>query len=193
VAGITSVGVEAVYVPNQGDWTQDMVVRLKKSLTYPAAITLLDMAAAKPNKEIKFPEIGARSGLSDKQVAAELGAMSKLSRKLFDGQKIWPIRWWQDASDNITRYVMHPRMAGVVAGSLSSPAEIEKAPGNQSGAFFVTLIDLLQVVSTLRETKRPDRGSPARSGILEGRPSYVRDRLHRGWPRWRRHAETRIG
>jgi hypothetical protein len=111
VAGITSVGVEAVYVPNQGDWTQDMVVRLKKSLTYPAAITLLDMAAAKPNKEIKFPEIGARSGLSDKQVAAELGAMSKLSRKLFDGQKIWPIRWWQDASDNITRYVMHPRIA----------------------------------------------------------------------------------
>ncbi len=59
-------------MPNQGDWTQDMVVRLKKSLTYPAAITLLDMAAEKPNEEIKFPEIGARSGLSDKQVAAEL-------------------------------------------------------------------------------------------------------------------------
>jgi hypothetical protein len=55
--------------------------------------------------------IDARSGLSDKQVAAELGAMSKLSRKLFDGAKIWPIRWWQDASDNITRYVKHPRIA----------------------------------------------------------------------------------
>ena len=37
--------------------------------------------------------------------------MSKLSRKLFDGQKIWPIRWWQDARDNLTRYVMHERIA----------------------------------------------------------------------------------
>jgi hypothetical protein len=50
VAGITSAGVEAVYVPNQGDWTEDMVVRLKKGLTYPAAVTLLDMAAEKPGQ-----------------------------------------------------------------------------------------------------------------------------------------------
>jgi hypothetical protein len=113
---IPSTG-EAVYVPNQGDWTQEMVVRLRKELTYPAARTMLDLTAERPDQEVKFTEVVAKSGLPPRQVAAELGAMSKLSRKLFNGRKIWPVRWWQDASDNITRYVMQRGIAEWWRGS----------------------------------------------------------------------------
>jgi hypothetical protein len=111
IAGAIPPDIETVYVPNQGEWTRDMVARLKEAITYPAAVTLLDMAAEQPDEEIKFTEVVARSGVPARQVAAELGAMSKLSRKLFDGRKIWPLRWWQDATDNITRYVMQRRVA----------------------------------------------------------------------------------
>lgn len=111
IAGKVPREIETIYVPNQGEWTRDMVARLKETLSYPAAVVLLDMAAERPDEEIKFTEVVARSGLPARQVAAELGAMSKLSRKLFDGRKIWPLRWWQDATDNITRYVMHRRVA----------------------------------------------------------------------------------
>lgn len=102
---------ETVYVQGQGDWTQSMIRRLKEALTYPAAVTLLDMTAETPDHEVTFTDLYARAGLPPKQVAAELGAMSKLSRKLFEGKKTWPIRWWQDSTDNITRYVMQRRIA----------------------------------------------------------------------------------
>lgn len=101
----------SVVVQGQGEWTAEMVRRLKQALTYPAAVTMLDMTAERPDREVKFTEVVDRSGLSARQVASELGAMSKLSRKLFGGRKIWPVRWWQDASDNITRYVMPKRIA----------------------------------------------------------------------------------
>ncbi|MGH2634865.1 MAG: hypothetical protein ACRDHU_01760 [Actinomycetota bacterium] len=112
VGGVVLPGAEeTVYVQGQGEWTQGMVQRLKEALTYPAPVTLLDMTAATPDQTVKFTDLCERAGLPPKQVAAELGAMSKLSRKLFDGEKIWPIRWWQDSSDNITRYVMQRRIA----------------------------------------------------------------------------------
>jgi hypothetical protein len=107
----TEVNGEKIFVQGQGEWTAEMVRRLKQALTYPAAMTMLDMVAERPDQEVKFTEVVDRSGLSARQVASELGAMSKLSRKLFGGRKIWPVRWWQDASDNITRYVMQRRIA----------------------------------------------------------------------------------
>ncbi len=53
--------------------------------------------------------LAANSKLEPRQVAAELGAMSKVARKVV-GEKMWPFSAWQ-ASDGVMRY----RMQAVVA------------------------------------------------------------------------------
>jgi hypothetical protein len=100
---------EVVAVPGNGEWTRDMVRQLKDSLHYPGPRAMLDMTAERPGEPVRFAEVLERSGRSAKQVAAELGAMSKLARRLFDGQKVWPVTWSQ-ASDG-SRYVMKSRIA----------------------------------------------------------------------------------
>lgn len=99
-----------VNVSGQGPWTRKNVVDFKEAIArYAGATAVLNFAAAHPDEEVKYTDILKESGLETRQVAAELGAMSKTARKVV-GEKMWPLSAWQ-ASDGEMRY----RMPAVVA------------------------------------------------------------------------------
>jgi hypothetical protein len=64
----------------------------------------LEYAAENAGQEVNYRDFLQRSEWTDTQVRAELGAISKVSRKLF-GNKVWPVRTRQ-GSDGVMRYFM---------------------------------------------------------------------------------------
>lgn len=102
---------ETVVVPHQGEWTREMLERLRHHLAaYPAAMALLDLAAENADQTIRYPSVVERAGIAERQVRAELGAMTKLSSKLF-GRKTWPLRAWQAPGDGVMSYTMPRKIA----------------------------------------------------------------------------------
>ena len=71
---------------------------------YPAAVELLQYAAENAGVEISYRDFTKQSPWDDVRVRTELGAMSKVARKLF-GKKVWPVRTRQ-GSDGVMRYFM---------------------------------------------------------------------------------------
>lgn len=71
---------------------------------YPAAVELLQYAAQNAGVEVSYRDFIQQSSWSDVQVRTELGAISKIARRLF-GKKVWPVRTRQ-GSDGVMRYFM---------------------------------------------------------------------------------------
>ena len=97
---------DSVYIDyRQGAWTEGKLAEFKREIyPYPAAVRLLDYAAENAGTEVNYRDFLQRSALTDTQVRSELGAISKVSRKLF-GKKVWPVRTRQ-GSDGVMRYFM---------------------------------------------------------------------------------------
>lgn len=97
---------EGIYVDyRQGTWTASMVLQFRREISpYPAAVELLQFAAEHAGTEVNFRDFLGHSKLTDTQVRSELGAISKVARKLF-GKKVWPVRTRQ-GSDGVMRYFM---------------------------------------------------------------------------------------
>ena len=110
--GAEPTGERFVNVPGQGPWTRKHLVAFKEAIKrYPGAMAVLDFAADHPEEGVKYTDIlEANRKLHSRQVAAELGAMSKVARKVM-GEKMWPLSAWQDSSDDVMRY----RMPAVIA------------------------------------------------------------------------------
>lgn len=96
----------SVYIDyRQGAWTEGMLVQFRREIyPYPAAVQLLEYAAENAGREVSYRDFLQRSEWTDTQVRSELGAISKVARKLF-GAKVWPVRTRQ-GSDGVTRYFM---------------------------------------------------------------------------------------
>lgn len=108
--GAGVAGKTFVNVPGQGPWTRKNVVDFKSAIArLKGATAVLNFAASHPDEEVKYTDIIEEHGLDSRQVAAELGAMSKVARKVV-GEKMWPLYAWQ-ASDGVMRY----RMPALVA------------------------------------------------------------------------------
>lgn len=89
----------------QGSWTAAMLAQLRREIyPYPAAVELFQFAAENAGVEVSYRDFLQQSSWTDTQVRAELGAISKVSRKLF-GDKVWPVRTRQ-GSDGVMRYFM---------------------------------------------------------------------------------------
>jgi hypothetical protein len=86
------VAAETVTVPGQGDWTASMVDTLAEGTPYAGVVALLDRCAAAPGTWILKSEVEGERGISAIQLRNELGALSKLTKRLF-GQVIWPMQW----------------------------------------------------------------------------------------------------
>lgn len=97
---------ESVYIDfRQGSWTAAMVEQFGREIYhYPAAVGLLQYAADHAGQEVNYRDFIAQSSWTDTQVRSELGAISKVARKLF-GKKTWPVRTRQ-GSDGVMRYFM---------------------------------------------------------------------------------------
>jgi hypothetical protein len=97
---------DTVYIDyRQGSWTAAMLEQFRREiLPYPSAIELLQFAAANAGLEVSYRDFIQQSSWTDTQVRSELGAISKVARKLF-GNKVWPVRTRQ-GSDGVMRYFM---------------------------------------------------------------------------------------
>lgn len=107
---------DSVYIDiRQGSWTQPMLNQFRREIApYPAAVALLQFAAEHAGREVRYRDFLAGSSWTDTQVRTELGAMSKVARKLF-GRKTWPLRTRQ-GSDGVMAYFMPEGIAEWWAG-----------------------------------------------------------------------------
>lgn len=107
------LGTEAgssCHVPGQGDWTKPMLGRLAVGVApYPAALALLDLAAAHPDVWVNYTQVVDSAGVDRVQVRSELGALTKIAKQLF-GTRIWPLRARQ-ARGKETSYMMPAQIA----------------------------------------------------------------------------------
>lgn len=97
---------ESVYIDyRQGSWSPAMLAQFQREIhPYPAAVGLLRFAAQHAGVEVTYRDFLAQSQWNDVKVRTELGAISKVARKLF-GKKVWPVRTRQ-GSDGVMRYFM---------------------------------------------------------------------------------------
>ena len=97
---------DSVYIDyRQGSWTAGMLEQFRREIyPYPAAVELLQFSAANAGVEVSYRDFLNQSSWTDVQVRSELGAISKVARKLF-GKKVWPVRTRQ-GSDGVMRYLM---------------------------------------------------------------------------------------
>jgi hypothetical protein len=97
---------DSIYVDyRQGSWTAAMLEQFRREIyPYPAAVELLQFAAENAGTEVNYRDFLQQASGTDTQVRSELGAISKVARKLF-GKKVWPVRTRQ-GSDGVMRYFM---------------------------------------------------------------------------------------
>ena len=83
---------DAVFVTNQGRWTQAMVEQLAEATPYEGVLALLDRCAVNPGQWVLKAEVEEAEGISPVQLRNELGAFSKTTKKIFGGEKgTWPM------------------------------------------------------------------------------------------------------
>jgi hypothetical protein len=117
---VSQAAIRALSTRPSTHWTRGKVELLRAELAYPGARALLDEAAQRAPKSVLLREVSQRTGSRTEQISAELGAMTKLCKRLF-GQDAWPLtvrsspdgasyhmdpeiaQWWRQASDRDTQ------------------------------------------------------------------------------------------
>ncbi len=96
-----------------GRWSELKVQALEAELnpkTFPGARTLFTMCAERSPRPVTFADASRRAGLGDKQLRGELGALTKVAKRVFHGDLSWPIAVrYGDAGE--AHYSMDPIIA----------------------------------------------------------------------------------
>lgn len=92
VAASAHAAFETVTVSGQGEWSEPMVHKLADATPYAGVLALLDRCAEAASRWIIKSEIEQTQGISAIQLRNELGALSKLTKKLH-GKPIWPMQY----------------------------------------------------------------------------------------------------
>lgn len=87
------VAAVTVSVPGQGDWSQSMVAELADRVPYEGVLALLDRCAQTSGTWVVKSEVEDALGISAIQLRNELGALSKLTKRMFGGEPTWPVEW----------------------------------------------------------------------------------------------------
>jgi hypothetical protein len=77
-----------------GIWTEEMVQRLQAQLRYAGVRALLDLCAERTPEEVMLHEVVEQTGIEVTKIRAQLSALTKLCKRLFE-RDTWPIsvRW----------------------------------------------------------------------------------------------------
>jgi hypothetical protein len=129
---VSEAAIRALSTKPRTHWTRGKVELLYAKLPYPGARALLDEAARRAPRSVLLREVSRQTGSRTEQISAELGAMTRLCKRLF-GRAEWPVdfrsspdrasyhmdpeiaQWWRQASD---RNAQPPP----VAASMADPA-----------------------------------------------------------------------
>jgi hypothetical protein len=113
---VSRAAIRALSTRPSAYWTRGRIELLHADLAYPGARALLDEAARTAPRSVLLREVSERTGSRTEQISAELGAMTKLCKRLF-GRDTWPVtvrstpdgasyqmdpeiaQWWRQASD----------------------------------------------------------------------------------------------
>ncbi|MGY1826246.1 hypothetical protein [Blastococcus sp. SYSU DS0541] len=98
-----------VFVPQQGPWTAEEIVRLAGRVVerkYDLVVDLMDEAAAKGDWVVPPVERAE----SPYHVRNQLSAMTKLIKRDFDGRSYWPMEW-KRREDGVYVYRTLPEIA----------------------------------------------------------------------------------
>jgi hypothetical protein len=94
-------------------WSEGQVKSLRDQLPYESVRTLLDLCSERPGNWIDKAEADASAGVTPRQSASELSALSKFTLRQFgpgrDGKPKWPIESRKVA--NKFSYRMSPEIA----------------------------------------------------------------------------------
>ena len=102
---------EFVEIGRQGSWSLKMIQDLYPLIEHmPGVIALFDLSAERAPDIVTFREVLNRSGLSEKQQSGDHARLSWVTKRLFDGEKKWPLETWQ-AADGESHYRMPTRIA----------------------------------------------------------------------------------
>jgi hypothetical protein len=91
-----------------GDLTERMVEQLADELSYPGVAALSARCAGSPREWMVNSAIEDAEGISPIQLRNELGALSKLTRRLV-GEVTWPVQWKKEQGKY--RYRMDAQVA----------------------------------------------------------------------------------
>jgi hypothetical protein len=98
-------------VEGQGPWEEPMVRRLQSQLRLKGLLAVLDACARAPGTDVAMLDVASAIDMPPKQLAAQMGSLSKLTKKLFDGRITWPVSVrYQDGGQAI--YSMNKTVAG---------------------------------------------------------------------------------
>jgi hypothetical protein len=109
VSGVVAGG-EPVQVKGQGEWTAEMVNQLEAELISHGTRTLLTLAARRAPRPVTFAEAAVAARVDENQLRGELGALTKVVKRLFNGSRTWPmsVRYGDKGEAS---YTMDPRVA----------------------------------------------------------------------------------
>ena len=100
---------EKIEVPGQGSLTALMVGKLASELKIPAVRTLLTRLAEQAPESLTFKEAVRVTGIESNALRAQLGSLSKISKRLFS-HTIWPMHvGYVDGGEAV--YSMDPKIA----------------------------------------------------------------------------------
>jgi hypothetical protein len=85
------IPVAPVLTGSQSEWTADLISRLDAELTYPGVRVLLTLAAERAPRPITFAEAAAAAGVQETQLRGQLGALTKIVKRLLGGSRTWPL------------------------------------------------------------------------------------------------------
>jgi hypothetical protein len=131
---VSRAAIRALSTRPSGYWTRGKIELLHAELAYQGARAVLDEAAHRAPRSVLLREVSEQTGSRTEQISAELGAMTKLCKRLF-GRDVWPVtfrstadgasyqmdpeiaQWWREASDPDTQ----PTTTRPLATSTPSP------------------------------------------------------------------------
>lgn len=91
-------------------WPARDILRLRDQLHYPGVQAMFDLCAARAGQWVDKAEADVAAGATARQLASELGALTKLVRREFN-RDAWPIEWRKVA--NLYSYRMTPEFAAI--------------------------------------------------------------------------------
>lgn len=98
------------------DWTNvENCKNLRREIRYAGALALLDLAAAHPDQLVSFSDVVHKSGRSEKEARADLGALTKAIKRQFGVSRDdarWPVEFrWAAGGEEQAYYLMRSEIA----------------------------------------------------------------------------------